>query len=152
MLKRALFIDRDGTIIKDIPYSVDTGKIVIYDDAVDIMKQYGEEGYLIVIVTNQSGINRGYFTEQQLNGFNKVLIHFLQERGVYVDAIYFCPHTPEENCRCRKPEAGMVTDAASDLKIDIKNSVMVGDREDMDGRLAERMGMKFILMKHTQNS
>lgn len=151
VLKKALFIDRDGTIIKDIPYSVDTGRIEIYHDAVDLMKRYSGEGYLIVIITNQSGINRGYFTVQELKIFNDVLIHYLQNMGVHIDAVYFCPHTPEENCRCRKPETGMVTAAATDLNIDIKTSVMAGDREDMDGGLAERLGMKFILMKHEQS-
>ena len=141
-------MDRDGTIIRDIPYSVDTEKIEIYDDAVTLMKHYAEMGYLIVIVTNQSGINRGYFTVEELNRFNNSLTDTLQKRGVHVDAVYFCPHRPEENCRCRKPSAGMVLDAAADLNIDIENSVMAGDREDHDGELARRLGMKFILMKH----
>lgn len=147
-MRKALFIDRDGTIIKDVPYSADPGKIVIYDDAVNIMKDYAGKGYIIVIVTNQSGINRGYFTVEDLEKFNKVLTGMLESRGVNVNAIYFCPHRPEENCRCRKPETGMITAAASDLGIDVKNSVMVGDREDMDGELAHRTGMKFILMRH----
>ena len=83
VLKKALFIDRDGTIIKDIPYSADAGRIEIYHDAVDLMKRYSGEGYLIVIVTNQSGINRGYFTVQELKIFNDVLIHYLQNMGVF---------------------------------------------------------------------
>ena len=147
-MRKALFIDRDGTIIKDVPYSADPGKIVIYDDAVDLMNNYGKKGYLIVIVTNQSGINRGYFSAKDLEKFNNVLTGMLKSRGVRVDAIYFCPHKPDENCRCRKPETGMIMDAASDLGIDVKHSVMAGDRDDMDGELARRTGMKFILLKH----
>ena len=147
-LNKALFIDRDGTIIRDIPYSVDPEKIEIYEDAVSLMKHYAENGYLIVIVTNQSGINRGYFTIEELNIFNLILTDTLQKRGVHVDAVYFCPHRPEENCRCRKPATGMVLDAAVDLHIDIENSVMAGDREDHDGGLARNLGIKFIQMKH----
>ena len=147
-MRKALFIDRDGTIIKDVPYSADPGKIVIYDDAVDLMNNYGKKGYLIVIVTNQSGINRGYFSAKELEKFNSVLTGMLKSRGVRVDAIYFCPHKPDENCRCRKPETGMIMDAVSDLGIDVKHSVMAGDRDDMDGELARRTGMKFILLKH----
>ena len=147
-MRKALFIDRDGTIIKDVPYSADPGKIVIYDDAVDLMNNYGKKGYLIVIVTNQSGINRGYFSAKDLEKFNNVLTGMLKSRGVRVDAIYFCPHKPDENCRCRKPETGMIMDAVSDLGIDVKHSVMAGDRDDMDGELARRTGMKFILLKH----
>jgi len=147
-LNKALFIDRDGTIIRDIPYSVDPEKIEIYDDAVTLMKHYAEMGYLIVIVTNQSGINRGYFTVEELNSFNAVLTDTLQKRGVHVDAVYFCPHRPDENCRCRKPATGMVLDAAADLNIEIENSVMAGDREDHDGELARNLKMKFIPMKH----
>lgn len=146
--RKALFIDRDGTIIKDVPYSADPGKIVIYDDAVDLMNNYEKKGYLIVIVTNQSGINRGYFSVKDLEKFNSVLTGMLKSRGVRVDGIYFCPHKPDENCRCRKPETGMIMDAVSDLGIDVKHSVMAGDREDMDGELARRTGMKFILLKH----
>lgn len=141
-------MDRDGTIIKDIPYSADPGKIVIYQDAVELMREYEKEGYLIVMVTNQSGINRGFFTRGDLEKFNAVLTGMLKSRGVNVDAIYFCPHKPEENCRCRKPQTGMVMDAAAELGIELKYSVMAGDREDMDGELARRTGMKFILMKH----
>lgn len=141
-------MDRDGTIIKDIPYSADPGKIVIYQDAVELMREYEKEGYLIVMVTNQSGINRGFFTRGDLEKFNAVLTGMLKSKGVNVDAIYFCPHKPEENCRCRKPQTGMVMDAAAELGIELKYSVMAGDREDMDGELARRTGMKFILMKH----
>lgn len=141
-------MDRDGTIIKDIPYSADPGKIVIYQDAVKLMREYEKEGYLIVMVTNQSGINRGFFTRGDLEKFNAVLTGMLKSKGVNVDAIYFCPHKPEENCRCRKPQTGMVMDAAAELGIELKYSVMAGDREDMDGELARRTGMKFILMKH----
>lgn len=141
-------MDRDGTIIKDIPYSADPGKIVIYQDAVELMREYEKEGYLIVMVTNQSGINRGFFTRGDLEKFNAVLTGMLKSKGVNVDAVYFCPHKPEENCRCRKPQTGMVMDAAAELGIELKYSVMAGDREDMDGELARRTGMKFILMKH----
>ena len=147
-MRKALFIDRDGTIIKDVPYSADPGKIVIYDDAVDLMNNYEKKGYLIVIVTNQSGINRGYFSVKDLEKFNSVLTGMLKSRGVRVDGIYFCPHRPDENCLCRKPETGMIMDAVSDLGIDVKHSVMAGDREDMDGELARRTGMKFILLRH----
>lgn len=147
-MRKALFIDRDGTIIKDVPYSADPGKIVIYDDAVDLMNNYEKKGYLIVIVTNQSGINRGYFSVKDLEKFNSVLTGMLKSRGVRVDGIYFCPHRPDENCLCRKPETGMIMDAVSDLGIDVKHSVMAGDRDDMDGELARRTGMKFILLKH----
>lgn len=147
-MRKALFIDRDGTIIKDVPYSADPGKIVIYDDAVDLMNNYEKKGYLIVIVTNQSGINRGYFSVKDLEKFNSVLTGMLKSRGVRVDGIYFCPHRPDENCLCRKPETGMIMDAVLDLGIDVKHSVMAGDRDDMDGELARRTGMKFILLKH----
>lgn len=147
-MKKALFIDRDGTIIEDVPYSADPDKIVIYDDAVDLIKSYKKRGYLIVIVTNQSGINRGYFSVKDLEKFNSVLTGMLKSRGVRVDAIYFCPHRPDEGCSCRKPQTGMILKAASDLQIDVKNSVMAGDREDMDGELARRTGMEFILLKH----
>jgi histidinol-phosphate phosphatase family protein len=108
MRRRALFIDRDGTINKDCPYCHDIKDLYIYDDAVEIMKEYKNKVYLVIIITNQSGINRGYFTDQEFRVFHNELLRRLKERGVEVDKTYFCPHRPDENCRCRKPKLGMI--------------------------------------------
>ena len=148
-MNKALFIDRDGTINHDCPYCKDPGDLKIFDDAVSIIRDYRNRGFLIVIVTNQSGINRGYFSELEYEKFNRALLSELEMRGAMVDAVYHCPHRPDEACPCRKPETGLVLRAAKDLDIDLKVSLVIGDRDDIDGEMARRLGMKYMIIDHS---
>lgn len=143
-MKKALFIDRDGTINRDCPYCHDPADIWIYNDAVDLIRRYRSEGYMIIVVTNQSGINRNYFSVDQMNTFNEALNSQLRRRGAEYDLVYYCPHTPEENCNCRKPGTGMVERACRENGIDLNGSVMAGDRDDIDGEMARKLGIPFI--------
>lgn len=143
ILHRALFIDRDGTINKDCPYCIDPDDLVLYDDTVRLMKQYKKNGYLIIVVTNQSGIARGYFSEEQLKQFNDRMTEELFKRGVEIDDIYYCPHHPDDNCNCRKPKTGMVERAVKEHDILLSQSIMVGDRDDTDGEMARKLGIHF---------
>ena len=147
MKKKALFIDRDGTINKDCPYCHDPNNLIIYDDAVEIMKDYRDRGYLIIIITNQSGINRGYFTDEEFHVFHNELLKQLEERGVVIDKTYYCPHRPDENCECRKPKLGMNKKAMEDFDIDLENSIIVGDRDDMEGRMGRQLGIEYKILK-----
>ncbi len=122
---------------------------MIYNDAVEILKEFHEKGFLIVIVTNQSGINRGYFTEKEFREFNDAVIHSLGESGVYVDATYFCPHRPDENCSCRKPKTELIVRAVKEMDIDLNRSVILGDREDIEGELGRKLGIKSIILKRS---
>ncbi|MBC7128949.1 MAG: HAD family hydrolase [Thermoplasmatales archaeon] len=141
----ALFIDRDGTINANEPeYPHKPEHLRIYEDAVELMKEYQNKGYLIIIITNQSGIGRGYFTLEQMQEFNNLLISELAKRGVKINALYFCPHTPADNCNCRKPKLGLIEQAMKDFEIDLKNSIIVGDRDDIEGEMARKLGIKFI--------
>jgi len=146
--RKAIFIDRDGTINRDCPYCHKREDLYIYEDTVELMKKYQEMGYLIIIVTNQSGIGRGYFTVDEMNDFNNHLFEELEKRGVHVDALYYCPHKPEDNCPCRKPNTGLVEKAVKDFNIDLENSIVIGDRDDIDGELARRLKIKFIKVQH----
>jgi histidinol-phosphate phosphatase family protein len=148
MRKPALFIDRDGTINQDCPYCKDPEDLHVYTDAVDIISKYASKGFLIIIITNQSGVNRGYFNVKELQEFNSALIRKVAQMGGRIDDIFYCPHTPEEKCECRKPETGLIKQATEKYEIDMENSVMVGDRDDMDGELARRLGINFILLRH----
>lgn len=150
-MHRALFIDRDGTINKDCPYCSDPDQLVIYEDTVRIMKQYKNSGYLVIVLTNQSGIGRGYFTEEQLAAFHGRMKEELSRRGVEIDDIYYCPHKQEDNCNCRKPRKGMVERAVKDHDILLSQSIMVGDRDDIDGELARSVGMHFRQVNYTDN-
>lgn len=151
-MNKALFIDRDGTINHDCPYCKDPKDLRIYDDAVDIIIDFRKRGFLIVIVTNQSGINRGYFSEAEFEKFNSALLKELEREGAKVDAVYHCPHRPDEGCLCRKPGTGLLLQAARDLDIDLNSSFVVGDRDDVDGEMARRLGMKYMIIKHNESS
>ncbi len=145
---KALFIDRDGTINHDCPYCRDPSQITLYEDTINLMREYKRKGYLVVIVTNQSGINRGYFSVEELEKFHDELKDRLLKHGVPIDAIYYCPHRPEEKCSCRKPEPGLILNAAADLNIDLAESVVVGDRDDIDGELARRLNIPYTIVDH----
>ena len=143
-LRPALFIDRDGTINRDCPYCHDPAQLHVFRNAVRVMKHYQQRGFLVIIITNQSGVNRGYFTEDDLGRFNTALIKRLAHMGVRIDAIYYCPHRPDEGCKCRKPGTGLIEKAMQDFPIDLEHSVMVGDRDDVDGEMARRLGIEFL--------
>jgi len=144
----ALFIDRDGTINRDCPYCHDVGDLVVYDDAVDIIREYASSGYLVIVISNQSGINRGYFSLEEAQNFNEAIRRYVEAKGGRIDAFFMCPHRPDENCNCRKPKDGLVRQAMEKFPIDLEHSVMVGDSLDLDGGLARNLGIKFIHFKH----
>lgn len=145
-MKPALFTDRDGTINRDCPYCHDPADLFIFDDAVNIIRDYKSKGYLIIIITNQSGIARRFFTVREMEEFNNALLEKLREKGAGVDGIYFCPHHPGDNCTCRKPGDGLIRQAMKDFDIDLENSVVMGDRDDIEGELARKLGIKSIIL------
>lgn len=139
MGKKAVFLDRDGTINIDHGYVHQIDDFQFIEGVGKALKALQNKGYLLVLVTNQSGIARGYFSEEQFLSLTEWFDWSLDEDyGVVFDGIYYCPHHPEglgeyrQNCDCRKPNAGMFTQAIADLNIDPARSIMVGDKlEDM---------------------
>jgi D-glycero-D-manno-heptose 1,7-bisphosphate phosphatase len=132
-MRKAIFLDRDGVINVDIGYLHKIEDLVLTHRLVDALKIFKSLGYLIIIVTNQSGIARRYFTVDQLNLFHDELKDVLAKEidSNIIDRIYFCPHHPDfnEKCDCRKPRPGMLLEAKNYFNIDMKNSYMVGDKE-----------------------
>lgn len=135
MKRRAVFLDRDGTINKDVGYPHSFNLIEIYPYSFEAVKKINSSGLLAVIVTNQSGVGRGLIDIENLHGLHQKLIETFAQHDAYFDGIYYCPHffpssLPEYNkdCRCRKPFPGMAYQAASDLDIDLEHSYMVGDK------------------------
>jgi D-glycero-D-manno-heptose 1,7-bisphosphate phosphatase len=124
---RAVFLDRDGTIIDELGYLGDPGGVNLFPEAAGAMRRLLESGYRLVVVTNQSGIGRGYFSEEDAVAVNLRLLELLEKGSVKVDCVYYCPHLPDEGCSCRKPGARMLEKAATDLDIDLAASWMVGD-------------------------
>jgi D-glycero-D-manno-heptose 1,7-bisphosphate phosphatase len=122
----AVFLDRDGTLIKDVGYLSSIDDIEVFEFTRAALDMLHAAGYLLVVVTNQSGVARGYLDEPGLKSINDAVLRALD--GL-VDAFYFCPHAPTDNCSCRKPQSGMIDDAAKELNIDIANSWIVGDKK-----------------------
>jgi D-glycero-D-manno-heptose 1,7-bisphosphate phosphatase len=132
--KRAVFLDRDGTINEEVGHLGKIEKMIIYPDSSAAIRMLNEAGFKVVLITNQAGVARGYFDEDTVKKVNEHLMTELALDGAKIDAAYFCPHHPEfgnddyrKNCDCRKPEPGMLIRAANDLNIDLSASFMVGD-------------------------
>jgi D-sedoheptulose 7-phosphate isomerase len=127
--QKAVFIDRDDTIVKDVPYCAKPEDLRILPGVGASIRRLNEAGYLTVLVTNQSGIGRGYFDETMLERIHEKLRKDLEAEGARLNAIYFCPHLPEGGCGCRKPATGMLERAVRELGIDLRSSYVVGDSE-----------------------
>lgn len=137
-MNKAIFLDRDGTLNIDYGYVHEIDQFHFIEGSIEALQQLKQMGYLLVLVTNQSGIARGYFSEQQFLQLTEWMDWSLADRGVDLDGIYYCPHHPDgigefkQDCDCRKPKAGMLNQAIKELKIDPARSIMIGDKmEDM---------------------
>ncbi len=110
------------------PYLSDPSQVALFPGALTGLRAFQSAGYRLIVVSNQSGLHRGYFTREQLDAVTARLVEVLADGGVRLDAIYYCPHTPEEKCNCRKPQTGMVDAACRDFVIDLQKSWMIGDK------------------------
>ncbi len=153
MSKPAVFIDRDGVINVDRGYVHKRDDFEYIDGVFEATKKLKEMGYLLVLVTNQSGIARGMFTEDQFEILTEWMDWNFADNGVDFDGIYYCPHHPEatvekykEACDCRKPNPGMLVSAQRFLDIDMENSIMIGDKkEDMMAAQAAGVGTRILV-------
>ncbi len=141
----AIFLDRDGTINVDHGYVHEIDNFQFIDGVIDAMRELKEMGFALVIVTNQSGIARGMYSEEQFMQLTEWMDWSLADRDIDLDGIYFCPHLPDasvenyrQQCDCRKPQPGMILSAAEELDIDLAASYIVGDKIDdvMAGKAA----------------
>ena len=140
-----VFLDRDGTLNRDVPYCSRPEDLELLPTVPEGIKLLNQHGLRVVVVTNQSGVARGYFTEQTLQRIHQKLRDELAKAGAYVDAIYYCPHHPDEQCQCRKPNPGLLYRAASELQIDLASSYVIGDRL-VDVTAAKYAGCKAVLV------
>ncbi len=128
MSSKAIFLDRDGTINVDSGYLFRPEDIEFLDGAIEALALFVAEGYKLIIITNQSGIGRGYFTEEQYEIFSKAFNSRLRELGVEITATKMCPHSPDQECSCRKPNPEMILQAIEEHNISAKDSFMFGDK------------------------
>lgn len=152
LVKRAVFLDRDGTINEDPGYLSKIEQFIFLPQAVEALKLLQEAGFALVVITNQSGIARGYFTIEDLDKVHAYMGECLGSRGISLDGIYYCPHHPEkglpqyvQSCTCRKPGSALLEQAAQELGIDLSQSYMVGDKMSDIGA-GVRSGCKSILV------
>ena len=143
--KPAVLLDRDGTIINERGYLSDPDKMVFYPFVFDALRRLQRAGYKLVVLTNQSGVARGYVSLKGLAEINRRFTRAFAERGVRIDGIYFCPHFPTAGCVCRKPKPGLARRAARDLKIDLKRSFVIGDQW-TDMMLSKNLGVPGLLV------
>ena len=145
-MNKAVFLDRDGTIMFDPGYISDPCKVEIFGEVVDALKALKAAGYLLVIITNQSGIGRGYFSVADLEKVNMRMSELFDGRGVRFDGIYICPHIDENKCTCRKPQPGLIFRAAREQDIDITVSYMVGNsKSDVMAGVAAGCRLNFLI-------
>ncbi len=126
-MNRAVFLDRDGTMAKDVPYCSRPQDFQLLPRAGDGIRLLNNSGVKVILITNQSGIARGYFTRQMLARIHHKMRRDLAGYGAHIDAIYYCPHHPDEGCDCRKPKPALIYRAAREHDIELSQSFFIGD-------------------------
>ena len=144
-MNKAIFLDRDGTINVDYGYVHEKDKLEFIPGVIDGLRLLEEMGYLLIIVTNQSGIGRGMFDIDTYNDFNNYMIKKLKEENVHITDVYMCPHIDEDNCECRKPKLKLFYDAVEKYDIDLTKSFAIGDKT-RDLSLCNKENIQGILL------
>jgi len=152
MSSKAVFLDKDGTLIDDLPYNVNPDLIRLSTGALEALSLLQEQGYRLIVVTNQSGVARGYFEEKELQQVEESLRDLLASSGISLDGFYYCPHYPNGEmsqyaveCFCRKPQPGMIYQAALEHRLNLNDSWLVGDiLNDMEA--GNRAGCRTVLV------
>ncbi len=153
MNRRAVFIDRDGTISEEVGYINHPSRYRVFPYSAQAIRLLNNADYLAILVTNQAGVARGYFAEEMVGAVHNILTHELEQGGARLDAIYYCPHHPSVgetpyrlDCECRKPRPGLIRHAVEEFDIDAARSWMVGDRYS-DTEFARNAGVRsaFVL-------
>ncbi|MFH1380236.1 MAG: HAD family hydrolase [bacterium] len=143
--RSAVFVDRDGTLIRDVNYLTDPKNIRVYKNTYKSLSMLKKAGYVIIMTTNQSAIDRKYLSIARLHQIHNKLLKIFKDHNAYIDAVYYCPHLPEQKCSCRKPNIGMIKKAGKKFNIDLSSSYAVGDKS-ADVHMAWNFGGKGILV------
>lgn len=138
--QKALFLDRDGVINIDHGYVYQIEKFEFTEGIFELLELFIQHNYQLFIVTNQSGIGRGYYTEDNFLTLTEHMLEVFSQKNIPIQMVQYCPHAPEENCHCRKPSTGMIDKIRASFSIDLENSWMIGDKQsDID--LAKNAGI-----------
>lgn len=143
--RRAVFLDRDGTISEEMGYANHLSRFIVFPYAAAAIRRLNEAGLAVIVVTNQSGVARRFFPESLIEEIHAKMKAELAAGGAHVDGIYYCPHIRDDNCNCRKPLPGMLERAANEHNLEVKGSALVSDRYD-DVSMAQTAGCRGILV------
>lgn len=146
VLRPAVFLDRDGTIAEEVGYLNHISRFRMFPFAGAAIRRFNEKGMPVVVVTNQSGVGRGYFPASVVHSVHDLMTQQLAAQGARIDAVYYCLHTSAENCACRKPKTAMLVRAASENGLDLECSFVVGDRYS-DIQLAHNVRARSVLVR-----
>ena len=129
-MKRALFLDRDGVVNLETNYVHRVEDFIFIDGIFDLCRKFHSKGYLLFIITNQAGIARGLYTEEQFQNITSWMLHEFKSKGIEITRVYHCPHHPDFTgvCECRKPAPGMILEAQKKYDIDLTKSILIGDK------------------------
>lgn len=150
-MKKAVFLDRDGTINVDVGYLSNPSGLVFIRGAKEGISLLKDKGFLVFIVTNQSGVGRGYFSLETLKAINERLLHEFNKFGIHIDGVYYCPHHPRERCKCRKPQPKIVRDITQQFRVDLEHSYFVGDKL-IDVQTGKNAGCRTVLINADTSS
>ncbi len=149
--QKAIFLDRDGVLNKNKDdYVKNISELEIFPFISEPIRKFQSAEFKIIVITNQSAINRGLMTEKNLNEIHEKIQSFLIQNNTKIDYFYYCPHTPNENCSCRKPKSGLLLKAIDDFSIDVNNSWFVGDR-DSDIQAGQSVGCNTLKIQEGIN-
>lgn len=149
MAKKALFLDRDGTIIIDRNYPDDPDEVTFIRGVPDSLREAQKE-YLLIVISNQSGVGRGFITQEQFEKVDQQFRKLLKSKKIHVAGFYYCIHAPEEDCDCRKPKPNMILKAAEELDVNLSESIMIGDKKS-DVEAGLRAGCRAIQVQGDEN-
>ncbi len=147
-MNKALFLDRDGVINKEKNYLYKIDDFEFIDGVFETCRYFQEKGYLIIIITNQAGIARGKYKEEDYSILTKWMIEEFEKENILISKVYHCPHHPDFSgeCKCRKPNPGMLLDAQKDFDINLKESILVGDKNsDIEAGIKGGVGMNYLV-------
>lgn len=153
-MNQAVFLDRNGVITQEPPYYAhQLDQLALIDGSVGAMHSLNQNGFIVVVISNQAGVAHSYYREGEVITFNKAMKEILAEDDAHIDAIYYCPHHPEAkitqyrlDCNCRKPKPGMLIKAEKELNINLKQSFIIGDKLS-DIQAGTRAGCKTVMVK-----
>lgn len=128
-MKKAIFLDRDGTIIEEVNFLSNADEAVLFPFTIEALRLLSEAGFILFVTTNQSGVARGFFGASAIASIHEKIQNELDAAGVRIESFYYCPHFPDDGCRCRKPNTGMIEKAIKGFDIDLSESWTIGDKK-----------------------